>query len=442
MGQPIPLTAAERERIYQGRLQAKTLPEIAAELNRSVPVVRKWWRRVRDMGLAGLSARPPGPRPQGLLSRFDPRVASTALHLKRTHRGWGADRVRVELSRDPQLNGLALPHRSRLATCFKEECPECVADHQPRPPTPVAPPPAHAVHEVWQLDSQEKVELRDGEIAVICSVRDPFGAAMIASRAFAAKTAKHWRKLDWTEIRQVLREAFAEWRTLPDSVCTDNELVLAGTPCDPFPSKLTLWLRGLGVKHDHIRPHCPTDQPQVERNHRTLDNFTRDEDSRANVTCLQQALDHERHIYNSSFPSRASDCGGRPPLVAHPELLQPRRVYQPELEWVLFDLQRVFDYLSTFVFERRVSATGVASLGRSLYSVGRRHAGKTVCVRCDPTSREWVFCEKVPEGDVSLEREVARRSVKGLDAPTLTGLPLPVVTPSQPVQLTLPYLTP
>lgn len=70
-------------------------------------------------------------------------------------------------------------------------------------------------------------------------------AAVIASRAFSVKTKHHWRKLKWTEVRGVLREAFIEWQTLPDGVQTGNELGLAGGPNDPFPGRLTLWLVGL-----------------------------------------------------------------------------------------------------------------------------------------------------------------------------------------------------
>ena len=103
MGQSTPLTEMERERLYQGRLQGKTMCAIAAELDRSVHVVRKWWQRVRHEGLQGLRTQKPGPSPQGVLSRFDPRVAPIALNLKRTHRRWGADRVLVEMSQDHSL---------------------------------------------------------------------------------------------------------------------------------------------------------------------------------------------------------------------------------------------------------------------------------------------------------------------------------------------------
>lgn len=127
------------------------------------------------------------------------------------------------------------------------------------------------MHEVWQVDHQEGHRLADGSVATICNIRDPYGAAMIASQAFSVKTKLRWRKLTWEEVRQVLRSGFTEWQTLPDSVLTDNEMGLGGNLNDPFPSWLSLYLAGLGIKHNFIRSHQPTDQPQVERNHRTLE---------------------------------------------------------------------------------------------------------------------------------------------------------------------------
>jgi hypothetical protein len=290
------------------------------------------------------------------------------------------------------------------------------------------------VHEVWQLDSQEGMHLADGTIATICSIRDPVGAAMIASRAFAVQTTRHWRKLTWTQVRQVLREGFSEWQTLPDAVVTDNELGLAGSPKDPFPSLLTLWLTGLGIRHRRIRPHRPTDQSQVERNHRTLGDFAMDEGSLTDLTALQQSLDQERQTHNALFPSRASDCAGRPPLVAHPELLRPRRPYQPEWELALFAMQRVYDHLATFTFRRRVSTVGQISLGRQVYSVGCAWAGHTLSVRFDAQRCEWVFSAEAEEA----EQEVARRTPRNLDVETLTGLSPQDFVLSVPVQLTLP----
>ena len=188
----------------------------------------------------------------------------------------------------------------------------------------------------------------------------------------------------------MIRSAFARWETLPDALQTDNEVCLGGQPSDPAPSQLTLWLIGLGVEHRFIRPHTPTDQAQIERTHRTLDGFVGLPDPRLDVGQLQQRLDIEREQHNRCFPSRASDCAGRPPLVAHPELLRPRRPYRLECERQLFDLQRVYDYLATIRLERKVSSTGQIQLRGQSRGVGRALGGQTVIVQCDAEAHEWV----------------------------------------------------
>ena len=232
-----PLTQHEKERIYRGKQAGRKLTDLAQEIGCS----REWWRVGRKHGEVGLRAGRAHRGKTGALSQFDPELVAEAMQLKKAHPGWGADRVRVELAQLESLTGLALPSRSRLAALFKERCPEFLASHQPRRPDPPRPLPASGVQEVWQVDSQENIRLQDGTIATVCSVRDPVGAAMIASQAFAVQTPRHWRKLTWTEIREVLRQGFGEWRTLPEAVLTDNELVQAGNPQDRFPARLTLW---------------------------------------------------------------------------------------------------------------------------------------------------------------------------------------------------------
>ena len=307
------VTQTEREQIYLKKQAGETLSQIAQSMNLSGACVRKWWRRGRDQGLLGLVERQHGRPAQGCLSQFPIEVRQASVKLKREHKRWGANRVLLEMRNDPTLSGLSLPSRSRLYVYFRQQCPDCLnlwTEHI----KVSAPAVATAVHEVWQVDHQEGHQLRDGSIATVCNIRDPYGAAMIASQAFSVKTKLRWRKLTWEEVRQVLRIGFTEWKTLPDSILTDNEMGLGGNPNDPFPSWLSLYLAGLGIKHNFIRSHQPTDQPQVERNHRTLDGFTDDEHSRQDLSCFQQSLDQERYLYNHQFPSRASDCDGLPPL--------------------------------------------------------------------------------------------------------------------------------
>jgi hypothetical protein len=440
MSNRAPLTTAEKEQIYQGKLQGKTLAEVAAEVNCSLSCARKWWRRGRTEGVSGLTEQREGRPAKGILSTFEVAVIERALKHKRRHPRWGARRVLVELAKEPTLRGMHLPSASRLAGLFKERCPECVTTPSSLQPVPIRPPRATRVHEIWQLDSQEGIRLADGQIATICNIRDEVGAAFIASCAFGVKTTDHWRKLTLSEVRQVVRTGFTEWCTLPEALMTDNELGLAGNPTDPYPSQLTLWLVGLGVRHLFIRPGCPTDQPQIERGHLMLDNFSFDEASLLNLATLQQTLDREREQYLRHFPSRASDCAGRPPLVAHPELCQPRRLYQPEQELALFNHQHVADYLATFTFQRKVSVTGQVSLGGYIYSFGRTYAGQDVFVRFDARTWQWVMLTKTETNEPG--QELTRRPPKGLDVETLTGLDPQTYQLTAPVQLMLPcFLT-
>jgi hypothetical protein len=426
-----PLTTAEKERIYADKLRGHSLPAIAAAIGCSPATVRKWWRLARDHGRSALHQPRRGRSASSILSGFAPCVKTQALNLKRDHPTWGADRVLAELRSDLALADLRLPSRSRLAVLFHSLCPEFVAPRRPAPAPPAKPPQPSAVHECWQLDCQEAIPLAASHRASICTIREPVGAAILASQAFDVTGGDRGRRLSWEEVRGVIRSAAAEWETLPDAIQTDHEAGLAGAPTDPYPSHLTLWLVGLGVVHQFIRPHTPTDQPQIERTHRTLDGFVGLPDRSLDLAALQQRLDRERAQHNQFLPSRASDCAGRPPLVAHPALLQPRRRYRVEWERALFDEQRVYAYLATIPLKRRVSSVGQIQIGAYVHSVGRAVAGQNVAVVCDAAIHTWVV--SLADGTV-----IKHLPLQGVDITSLTGIPATPEVELPPIQLTLP----
>lgn len=428
------LKQAEREQIYVKKTSGASLPEIAEELNISYECARKWWRRFRDEGQSGIARRKRGRKVKGILSEFDKQVVAKSLELKQSHPRWGANRVLLELSKETALAELKLPSRSRLQAYFRETCPESISiwTKHKQVPKPVK---ASAVHEIWQVDHQEGHRLDNGEIATVCNIRDPYGAAMIASQAFSVKTDKRWRKLTWEEVRQVLRPGFAKWKTLPDSVMTDNEMSLGGNPNDPFPSWLSLWLAGLGIKHVFIRSHCPKDQAQIERQHRTLDGLTFSHEDRQTIDHFQKALQRERNIYNHDFPSRASLCQQQAPLTTFPQLLQPRRPYAIEHEPVLFSMQLVFNYLASFTFERKVNSNGQATLKGIHYTVGLAYAGKSVSVSFDPHQCQWIFSLQNSDGGLN---EIKRQAPLEISYAQLTGFEEPLQKIPLPIQLTLP----
>ena len=345
----------------------------------------------RDWRLIGTQARQASPRDP---LQFSSEVQRVCLDLKRAHKRWGANRVLFEMGNDPGLSGMKLPSRSRLYAYFRQHCPDCLniwTKHKEVPP----PVRATAVHEVWQLDHQEGHRLADGSIATVCNIRDPYGAAMIASQAFSVKTEQRWRKITWKEVRSVLRIGFMEWQTLPNSVLTDSEMGMGGNPTDPFPSWLSLYLAGLGIKHNFIRSHQPTDQPQIERNHRTLDGLTEDEHSRRNLSNFQQALDQERYLYNHQFPARSPVIVTVYPRSKATPLCSPHGdLICQNGKWY----SSIFNGSSTFwpasPLERKVNRNGQVTLKGHHYTVGLAHKEKTIQVRLDPETLEWLFLER------------------------------------------------
>jgi hypothetical protein len=77
----------------------------------------------------------------------------------------------------------------------------------------------------------------------------------------------------------------------------------------------------------------------VERSHRTLKERTLENQSFSSAEELQEKVDADWYELNHECPSQARGCHGKPPLVAHPEMLAPQRPYRPEWELELFDIK-------------------------------------------------------------------------------------------------------
>lgn len=421
----IPLTVAERESIYRETLNGQPLAELAEENRCSYICARKWWRIGREQGLAGLRRTGRSRSGSGLLSTFDRLVAERALYWKHLHPKRGPTRVLQDMVADECLSGQRLPKRSALAAFFCTACPELLQKRQSAPERPTR---SKHVHECWQIDSKEDMRLGDGTIASVLDVREPVACFFLGSQAHLVQTEKAWRKLTLQETQSDLRLVFAAFG-LPDGIQTDRESLYGQPPAEGFPSRFTLWLVGLGVRHHFSRPHQPTDQPQVERGHRTLCNWMAQAKPAPDLQQLQSDLDQARHLHNEVLPSSAGDCRGRTPLQVHPEVLRLRRPFHPSLELDLFSLKRVEQFLAQFVWQHKVSAKGQVSVHAHPYSVGVAHAGELVDVHFDPTDCHLVF------NDAASGQELRRRPIYRLDVVTITGLEIPPARSEQALQL-------
>ncbi len=423
-------TPCQRRKFYERHCQGETYQEIAVSEGVSKECVRYWCRRQRDGGHCQTTYRR---SPPGLLSRFDSKVRYWVLRLRLKHPRWGPNRIRERLKKIPSLRYLPLPSEASIGR-YLHQWPRF--RRRPKPQSiGKRPKEATRVHQRWQIDFKMGIALKDGILVNLHTVRDPVGETCLGAFVFSAgKVGQQPKKVTLKRVRSVLRACFARWSTLPDEVQTDGESVLIGQPQDTFPSTFTLWLKGLGIDHLVIRPGKPTDNAEVERCHRTINEYAIVGNEDVDVTQLQGILDEAVYELAFELPSRAEGCAGLPPLIAHPELLQPRRPFRPEYELATFDLKRVDAYLATFTWERRVGKTGQITLGgrHQYYSVGRPYARHQVLVRFDPADRHFVFYDAN-----SPEEEIGRQPARGLDIADLTGLEAWPIGPG-PQQLPLP----
>jgi hypothetical protein len=428
MGKHIRLTVAQREAIYQGKLNGRTLKELASEIGCSYFCARNWWRVGRKRGSEGLGHRRKSPTPQTPLSSFDPRVAERALELKRQHPRRGPTRILIELAKDESLRQLQLPKRSQLAAYWRMVCPELLAKRQVPPP---APPRARQTHDLWQLDSKECIRLQDGTISTVLDVREPVACIWLGLFAHTTQTKKGWRKLTLAETQSDLRQVFTRYG-LPRGIQTDREHLYGQPAAEAFPTTFTLWLVGLGIEHHFSRSSRPTDQAQVERGHRTWHDWIFEPQPHPDLKTLQARLDEARQTHILELPSRAGDCNGHTPLKAHPEVNHVWRPYHLAAERELFSLEGVDRFLAQFVWQYKVTKSCQVMIHGYAYYIGPAHAGQPVDVRFHSMDRCFVF------SDASSGAEIKRLPARYLDAETIMGLPDSLPTLSVPLQLSFP----
>ena len=422
MGMRVALTQAERDFIVERKQAGMSLRQIAPVLDCQTVTVRKWWRRQQ----AGRVATPRGRPRQGILSTYPAELVEEAVALKQRHPHWGPANVKLQLKRDERFKSTQLPSNARLSALFGARCPEAVQRRlkQAYPDHPV--PKARYLHQRWQLDGQERVDLPETGLVTFLNLRDPVGALILASRAISTGTRQQWRKVSLSEVQAFLRQAFAEWG-LPLEIQTDHEPTYTGPAKMDCPSPFTLWLAGLGIVHVTSRDRRPTDQAPIERTHRTLAEMGWLDEPGTRLTDLQAVLDDRRQRYNHELPVRASDCHGQPPLVAHPHAHHSGRPFEPALEWELFDLNRVDAYLADFVWTRQVTAAGNIGFFDQIYTLGRAYIHQTVSLRFLPKTRCLHF--ELADGTV-----IGNRPAKGLNQEDLIGflpIELAVTTPYQ-----------
>lgn len=422
----------QRQEFYRSHQAGESYEQIAEQVGVSKECVRYWCRRQRDGGDSHNRYQRQSP---GLLSEFEPLVRYVILRLKLAHPRWGRHTIHHHLKKRPSLQRVKLPKPAAIGR-YLYQWPRFRRPAKKQPAQRPRPQPPTQVHQQWQIDFKIDLELADGTPLILYTVRDPVGEACIGAFLVEVQRVKHKpQRVTLEQVRTVLRHCFGQWGTLPDEIQTDGEPSLVAIGQDAFPSQFSLWLVGLGIHHRVTRSGQPTDNAEVERCHRTICDYALVGQQKQSLKQLQQQLQQAVTELVFELPSWAEGCQGKPPIEAHPELLQPRHPFAPEHELALFDLRRVDAYLASFTWSRQVGKSGQITLGghHQAYSVGRAYAGRQVLVRFDPTDRHFVFFDPAHP-----DQALGRRPARDLELAVLTGL---AVWPEAllPQQLPLPF---
>ena len=413
-------TVQQRQEMARLADQGETCQSVANQSGVSFWTARKWIRQARRGGLAALVTTFGRPA-TGPMSGFDALVRYVALRLKRQHRTWGAEYVVKKMGTRPSLKGKRLPSPTTVWRYWRSFGDRLFPKRRPAQPKQ---PAAGVVHGVWQMDTKESVLVAGVGVVTFNQARDEFGRATMMHRIHPAeRPEQRIVKVTTAQVQQDCRIAFTEWG-LPDAIQTDQASIFVDADPTPFPTQLTLWWVGLGIEHRLIS--SPMRNGCIERGHRTLNERTLVDQRFDGADELQKRVDADWHELNTQCPSRAKGCNRQPPLIAHPELLVPRRPYRPEWELNLFDLQRVDDYLATRTWIRAVSDVGQVSLGGQRYGLGIAWAGQTISISFDPEPRQFVFTQVKPKtkrGKRQPELSPVRLEAKGLSVEEITGLP-------------------
>lgn len=407
-------TPEQRQSFYAQHERGESYGGIAEQAGVSVECVRYWCRRQRAGG--SCQSQYSG-RPNGLLQQFEPLVRYWVLRLRLKHPRWGPGRLHSHLKKQTSLRGKRLPSPASIGR-YLHQWPRFHRKGKKKP-VAVRPKQPTRVHECWQIDFKVAIPLADGTLVDLHTVRDPLGEVCIAAVLYRTEMVTvRTGRVPMEAVRSTLRTAFAHWKTLPNTIQTDGEPCLSPSREDSFPSTFTLWLRGLDIAHGLTRPGKPTDNAEVERCHRTVNDYAIVGNEDNPLPRLQMLLDRAVFELAYELPSRAEGCAGKTPIQAHPELLQPRRAFCAQEELAQFDLQQVDAYLAAFPWQRKVSQTGQICIGGShhYYTVGRAFAQAEVLVRFDPTDRHFVFYDlKMPQ------KELGRRPARHLEVEDITG---------------------
>lgn len=177
-----------REKILSHRKEGYSMLEISEKMSISYNSVRTLCQRYSssDQSESGMKAAilpyyaQCGPQDKA----YSAEIIESALALKRLHPRWGAPRLRLALESDmgstQSEGGDTIPSIRSLERWYRE-------NNLVKPKRQTGEPSigrARAVHNIWEVDAKEQLELLDGQAACYLTMVDEKSGAWLASPVF------------------------------------------------------------------------------------------------------------------------------------------------------------------------------------------------------------------------------------------------------------------
>jgi transposase len=181
-------TQEVREKILSHRKEGYSMLEISEKMSVSYNSVRTLCQRYAssDQSESGIKAAvlphyaQCGPQEKA----YSAEIIEAALALKRLHPRWGAPRLRLalesEMGSKESEGGQNIPSIRSLERWYRE-------NNLVKPKRQTGEPSigrARAVHNIWEVDAKEQLELLDGQAACYLTMVDEKSGAWLASPVF------------------------------------------------------------------------------------------------------------------------------------------------------------------------------------------------------------------------------------------------------------------
>jgi hypothetical protein len=211
-------------------------------------------------------------------------------------------------------------------------------------------------------------------------IADEASSSLLASKVNECSVMTQW---SLPQACKAMEQAFQEW-TLPKRIKIDNGLPFVNSKARNNPTLPILWWVGMGIEVIQNTPRRPQENGIVENLQGTTYRWVHPA-SYDNTQDLQRANDEISRRQREVYRIRRKEDKTRKEL--YPQLDDCPRPY----DRTNFCIEKVHQYLSAYVWHRKVEAGGGIKLFGQYFPVGSKWKGQEVSIILDPAINHWII---------------------------------------------------